>query len=76
MARLVLKGGAALAIALLATGCTYDHMQRTDRVSFRAGNAVRANMAIQTVNPSKGSQYVTTGLGASGSVIPSAPVQP
>lgn len=76
MARLVLKGGAALAIALLATGCTYDHMQRTDRVSFRAGNAVRANMAIQTVNPSKGSQYVTTGLGASGSVIPIAPAQP
>ncbi|OAM75294.1 hypothetical protein [Devosia elaeis] len=76
MPLLVLKGGVALAIALLATGCTYDHMQRTDRVSFRAGNAVRANMAIQTVNPSKGSQYVTTGLGASGSVMPVAPAQP
>lgn len=76
MPLLVLKGGAVLAIALLATSCTYDHMQRTDRVSFRAGNAVRANMAIQTVNPSKGSQYVTTGLGASGRVMPVAPAQP
>lgn len=76
MARLVLKGGAALAIALLATGCAYDSMQRTDRVSFRAGNAVRANMATQTVNPSKGSLYVTTGLGASGTVRPGAPDQP
>ncbi|MDB5474133.1 MAG: hypothetical protein JWP99_1436 [Devosia sp.] len=76
MAPLALKGAVALALALFATGCTYDHMQRTDRVSYRAGNAVRANMAIQTINPSRGSQFVTTGLGASGSVIPAAPAQP
>jgi hypothetical protein len=76
MSRLALKIGAGLAIALLASGCTYDHMQRTDRVSFRAGNAVRTNMAIQTINPSKGSQYVTKGLGANGSVMPVAQAQP
>lgn len=76
MVRLGLMGGASLALTMLASGCTYDHMQRTDRVSFRAGNAVRANIAIHTINPSKGSQYVTTGLGANGSVMPEASAQP
>ena len=70
MARPALAG-AALAVALLVSGCTYDHLQHSDRVSYRAGNAVRANMAIQTTNPSKCSQYVTTGLGANGPVTPS-----
>lgn len=72
IARIARNGAAAIAIALLAGGCTYDYLQRTDRVSYRAGNAVRANMAIQTANPSKGSQYVTTGLGANGVVTPAA----
>ena len=37
----------AAAIALLAVlgGCSYDYMQRTDRVGYSAGNAVRANPA-------------------------------
>lgn len=79
MARPLLIAGAMLAGTVLLGGCTYDYLQHTDRVSYRAGDAVRANMAIQTSNPSKGSQYVTTGLGANGNVIPApaaAPAQP
>ena len=76
MARHALTGAVALAVALLVSGCTYDHLQHTDRVAYHAGNAVRANMAIQTTNPSKGSQYVTSGLGANGVVIPSAQAAP
>lgn len=71
-----MKGQAARKIALVALlallqgGCTYDYLQRTDRVAYGAGNAVKANLARETANPSKDSMYVTTGLGRNGSVIP------
>jgi hypothetical protein len=55
---------------LLAGGCTYDYLQRTDRVGYNAGNAVETNMAIQTIDPAKGTQYTTKGLGKDGNVIP------
>lgn len=70
-ARRALAAVAVLSVAVLLSGCSYDYLQHTDRAGYRAGNAVRANMAIQTVNPSKGSQYVTSGLGGNGYVIPS-----
>ena len=56
-----------LAIALLA-GCGYDYMQNTDRVAFRAGDAVRANLESETINPSRPSVYSTAGLGKNGKV--------
>jgi hypothetical protein len=60
-----------LALALLPLGgCTYDYLQRTDRVAYSAGDAVRANIESQTINPSKKSQYVTTGLGKNGEMKP------
>lgn len=65
-----LLGGLAALLAL--AGCTYDYMQRTDKVSHRAGNAVETNMAIQTTNPSKDSQYDTRGLGKNGAVLSGA----
>lgn len=65
-ARLALAGAA---LALLASACT--HAERSDRIAFSAGNAVRANLEGQTTNPSKRSMYVTSGLGRNGSVIPS-----
>ena len=55
-----------LAAAALLGGCAYDYMQRTDRVAYSTGNAVKANMAIQTTNPSKGTMYDTKGLGKNG----------
>jgi hypothetical protein len=62
---------AALALVLAATltGCTYDYAQRTDRVAFSAGDAVKTNMALQTTDPSKRSMNDTTGLGQDGTVV-------
>lgn len=65
---LILSGTAA---ALLLSGCAYDYLQRTDRVGYSAGDAVKANMAAQTINPSKDSAYSTKGLGKNGYVKPS-----
>lgn len=69
----------AAAIALLAAlgGCTYDYMQRTDRVGYSAGDAVKANLAQQTTNPSKRSMYSTRGLGKDGAIVtsPAAPAE-
>lgn len=56
-------------LALLLGGCVYDHLQHTDRVSYSAGDAVKANLEAQTVNPSKGSMYDTSGLGRNGTVV-------
>ena len=58
----------ALVLAATLTGCTYDYAQRTDRVGFSAGDAVRSNMAIQTIDPSKKSMNDTTDLGKNGSM--------
>jgi hypothetical protein len=60
-------------VALLTLGgCAYDYAQRTDRVAYHAGDAVAANMAIQTIDPSKATQNSTAGLGKNGNVT-SAP---
>lgn len=68
--KLVTGLGLAATLALLG-GCAYDYLQHTDRVGYSAGNAVKANMQQQTINPTKGSQYVTTGLGKDGVVVTS-----
>ena len=60
---------AALCLAPL-TGCAYDYTQRVDRVSYSAGNAVRANLERETMNPSKRSMQSTNGLGKNGIVVP------
>ncbi len=59
---------AGLAAALLA-GCTYDYLQRTDRVGYSAGDAVRANLERETESPTRRSMYDTRGLGKDGKVI-------
>ena len=69
--RLVAGLGLAATVALLG-GCSYDYMQHSDRVGYGAGNAVKANLQQQTIDPSKDSQHVTTGLGKNG-VIRSKP---
>ncbi len=65
--RLAAGLGVAVTLALLG-GCAYDYLQRTDRVGYKAGNAVKANLQQQVINPTKGSQYVTTGLGKNGAI--------
>ena len=49
-------------------GCVYDYAQHTDRVSYRAGNAVTQNLESETINTSKRSMYSTAGLGKNGVV--------
>jgi hypothetical protein len=64
LARLFAAGCAAL----LLSGCAYDYLQHTDRVGYSAGDAVKANLAQETTNPSKRSMYLKGGLGKNGIV--------
>lgn len=70
--RRLAMAAAALSAASLLGGCAYDYLQHTDRVGYSAGDAVAHNLAQETINPSKRSMYVKSGLGRNGSVIPSA----
>ena len=65
---IITSRNAALALVLAATltGCSYDYTQNTDRVAFSAGDAVKSNMALQTIDPSKKSMNDTSGLGQDG----------
>jgi hypothetical protein len=67
---LILGGAAA---ALMLSGCAYDYLQRTDRVGYSAGDAIRANMEAQTINPAADAAYSTKGLGKNGYVAPKSP---
>lgn len=62
-----LSKNAALTLVLAAlSGCSYDYAQHTDQVAFSAGDAVKINTALQTVDPSKKSMNDTSGLGQDG----------
>jgi hypothetical protein len=62
---------ALLAGSLLLAGCSSaDYLNRRDRITLAGGDAVRANLERETMNPSKGSMYHIGGLGADGGVIP------
>ena len=75
---LALATGAAL--ALVVGGCTYDYLQRSDRVAYSAGDAVRANLERETTDPHRRSVRSVAGLGKNGEVVESssaaAPVTP
>lgn len=60
----------AFATALTLSGCAYDYLQRTDKVGYSAGDAVKANLEAQTTDPARDSSYSTKGLGKSGYVAP------
>lgn len=66
----------AATLALLLGGCAYDYLQHTDRISYKAGDAVKANLERETINPSKRSMRVTSGLGKNGYVNPSSAATP
>jgi hypothetical protein len=51
MKRMV-RSGTVAGICLLLAGCnSYSHMTRDDKISPAAGDAVRAAMTMQTVDP-------------------------
>ncbi len=56
----------ALILALTLGGCSYDYAQHSDQVAFSAGDAVKTNLALQTIDPSKTSMNDTSGLGKNG----------
>ncbi len=62
----------ALALLLSLGGCMYDYSQHTDRVAHNAGEAIKANMAMNTTDPSSSSMNDTSGLGENGRVVPEA----
>ena len=48
----VIRTGLAAGVCLLLAGCnSYSHMTREDKISPAAGDAVRAAMAMQAVDP-------------------------
>jgi hypothetical protein len=62
---------AVILMASLIGGCAkYDYLQRTDRISYRAGNAIHANLERETINPSSWTMYDTFDLGKNGLVLP------
>ena len=65
--RLVLVTGG---VTLLLGGCAYDYMQRTDRVAYHSGDAVKANLEAQTVDPANPDARSVKGLGRNGVVTP------
>ena len=67
---LILAGTAA---ALTLSGCAYDYLQRTDKVGYSAGDAVKANLEAQTIDPARDAAYSTKGLGKNGYVEPKSP---
>lgn len=68
--KLIKSGVAVGALAVLLSGCSaYDYSQRTDRVAYSAGDAVKANLESQTIDPSSHAQTHVNGLGGDGSVI-------
>jgi hypothetical protein len=67
-----LRAAAVLALLSAQAGCAYDYRQRTDRVGYSAGDAVKANLARETTNPTKASMYSTKGLGRNGVVTEQA----
>ena len=49
---MTVRMGLAAGVCLLLAGCnSYSHMTREDKVSPAAGDAVRAAMTMQTVDP-------------------------
>ncbi len=66
----LLRAAAAVAaVALALGGCTYDYLQHTDRVAYSAGDAVKANLERETIDPSSASKHKTKGLGRDGAVV-------
>lgn len=58
-------------IVLPLGGCAYDYMQRSDKIAYSSGNAVKANLERETANPSRKSAGSTKGLGQNGTIVTS-----
>ncbi len=57
---------------LIVSACDPTYLANSDRITQGAGDAVKANLEGQTIDPSSDEQYDVTGLGEDGGVIPPA----
>ena len=64
-----LNASIALILPLVLAGCS-SWAQRSDKVYPKMGNAVKANLAIHTTNPSSKQANDVSGLGQDGFVVP------
>lgn len=64
----ILRLAGAAGAALLLGACAYDYLQHSDRVGYSAGDAVKANLESETINPAGGSSDNVSGLGRNGPV--------
>jgi hypothetical protein len=55
---------AAVTLTLFVGGCAYDYLQHTDKIAYNSGDAVRANIEGQTIDPDVSTS--TKGLGKNG----------
>ena len=63
----------AAGVALVLSGCTYDYLNRSDKIAFSAGDAVTGNLEAQTTDPAGDTD--TSGLGKDGTQTSSAPAE-
>jgi hypothetical protein len=63
----------AIGVALVLSGCTYDYLNRSDKIALSAGDAVNANLEAQTTDPAGDTN--TSGLGKDGNQTSSVPAQ-
>jgi len=62
-------------LTLMVSACDPTYLANSDRITQGAGNAVKANLEGQTIDPSSDEQYDVTGLGKNGGVLP-PPAEP
>ncbi len=55
-----------VSLTLVVSACNMVYLSNSDRITQGAGNAVKANLEGQTVNPSSDEQYDVSGLGQNG----------
>lgn len=66
-------GAIVAALTFSLTGCVYDYVQSSDRIAYSTGDAVKANLERETLDPSKESMNDVTGLGQDGALVGEEP---
>ncbi len=55
-------------LTLIVSACDPTYLANSDRITQGGGNAVKANLEAQTIDPSSDEQYDVSGLGKDGSM--------
>lgn len=56
-------------VVVLVAGCAFDYLQNSDKITYRAGDAVQSNLERETNDPSNDSMFDTDDLGEDGAVV-------